>query len=180
MSALDVLPDVTYNAPCAETATNPRDRQMGWAGSQHLAVLCLDRNLVVDVRLPDFNGVDQPMGRVPGNIGAPCRIANPRLVCRAGAVRSILGAQARSRPVFGVANHAYLRTPVDATPRRRVGYDRMVEARPSISTGPLPEVWLRPHGEHVGRLPGVRRRSPSREARFDLIPVFQNPIFTRK
>ena len=163
MSTLDLIPGVTYTASRAETATNPRDRQMGWAGSVRLAVLWLDRNFLVDVRLPDFNGVGQPMGRVPGNIGVPCRITNQRLVCRAGAVRSILGAQARSRPVFGVANNAYLRTPVDAAPRRRIGYDRMVEGRPSISTGPLPEVWLRPHGEHFGRLPGVRRRSPSRE-----------------
>ncbi len=64
MRRLEVLPGFAYTALHAEIASKARDRQVGWGGSVCLAVLWLDRNLLVDLRLLDFKGVDQPMGRV--------------------------------------------------------------------------------------------------------------------
>ncbi len=64
MRMLEVLTTLAYTAPHAEIASKTRDRQVGWVGSVRLAVLWLDRDLLVYLRLPDFNGVNQRMGRV--------------------------------------------------------------------------------------------------------------------
>ena len=56
MRVLEVLPGVAYTALHAEIASKARDRQVGWGGSVRLAVLWLGRDLLVYLRLPDFNG----------------------------------------------------------------------------------------------------------------------------
>ncbi len=64
MRVLEVLPGIAYAARHGEIASKTTDHQVGWGGNLRLAVLRLDRNILVGVRLPDFNSVDQPMGRV--------------------------------------------------------------------------------------------------------------------
>ena len=57
-------PGVAYTSLHAEIASTPTVSQVGWRSSVRLADLWLDRNLLVVVRLPGFNGVGLPMGRV--------------------------------------------------------------------------------------------------------------------
>ena len=89
------------------------------------------------------------------------------MVCWVNTHRSELAAHGHLRAVLRCANHASFRTPLDSAPWHRIRVVLAVAARPPISTGPLPEMWLRPHGKHFGRLSGVRgtdmtRRRPTR------------------